>query len=177
MILMRRLLMMAGSVATLAVTAMLVPQGTAVLQAQTNSDGRAFTVEGTWFVQVQLRVCPTQVPIGPPFHSLVSFLADGTVVESSEAPAFAIGQRPPAHGRWTRTGGHTFSQRMLSLIAFDTPPNPPAPGFKRGASLVVQAVDLSDPNTFTSSGTNAFYDVNGQIYMTGCATAVGHRFQ
>jgi hypothetical protein len=142
------------------------------------AEGRAMSIEGTWLVDVQLRVCQTQAPLGAPFRSLVTFLADGTVVEATEAPAFAVGQRPPAHGRWTRLGGSRYSQRMLALIAFDTPPNPPAsPGFQRGGSVVSQTVELVDPDTMTSTGTNEFYTAAGVLYRTGCASATGRRFR
>jgi len=137
----------------------------------------ALDIEGLWLVRVQLRNCQTQAPLGAPFNSLVTFIADGSVIEATEAPAFAVGQRLPAHGRWARLGPRTFSQQMISLIAFDTPPNPPAsPGFVRGGSIVSQTVELTSGTTFTSSGTNAFYDAAAQLYRAGCATATGQRF-
>jgi hypothetical protein len=134
-------------------------------------------IEGLWLVQVQLRNCQTQAPLGAPFNSLVSFIAGGSTVEATEAPAFAPGQRPPAHGRWARLGPRTFSQQMLSLIAFDTPPNPPlSPGFLRGGAVVSHTVEMSSSTSFTSSGTNAFYDTSAQLYRSGCSTATGQRF-
>lgn len=137
----------------------------------------ALDLEGLWLVRVQLRICQTQAPLGAPFNSLVSFLPGGAVVESTEAAAFAAGQRPPAHGRWTRLGPRTFSQRMLALVAFDTPPNPPvSPGFVRGGAIVLQTVEMTGPDAFTSTGSNVFYDAAAQPYRTGCATAVGQRF-
>lgn len=138
----------------------------------------AYDIEGTWLVQVTLRNCQTQAPIGAPFNSVVTFLPGGALVESTEGPGFAVGQRLPAHGRWTRTGPATFDQRMLALIAFDTPPNPPAsPGFSRGGSVVLHQATLTTADAFTSSGTNGFYDSAAQLYRAGCSTAVGRRFQ
>jgi hypothetical protein len=137
----------------------------------------ALDIEGLWLVRVQLRNCQTQAPLGAPFNSLVSFIAGGSVIEATEAPAFAIGQRTQAHGRWGRLGPRTFSQQMMALIAFDTPPNPPlSPGFVRGGSIVSQTVELTSSTAFTSSGTNAFYDASAQLYRAGCATATGQRF-
>jgi hypothetical protein len=138
---------------------------------------QSLDIEGLWLVQVQLRNCQTQAPLGAPFNSLVSFLSGGSVVEATEAPAFAPGQRPPGHGRWTRLGPRTFSQQMLALIAFDTPPNPPVSlGFIRGGSIVSQTVEMTSSAAFTSSGTNQFYDAAAQLYRSGCATASGQRF-
>jgi len=138
---------------------------------------QSFDLEGLWLVQVQLRNCQTQAPLGAPFNSLVSVIAGGTIVEATEGPAFAIGQRPPAHGRWARLGPRTFSQQMLALIAFDTPPNPPAsPGFLRGGQIVAHTIEMSSPTAFSSSGTNGFYDAAAQLYRSGCSTATGRRF-
>jgi hypothetical protein len=138
---------------------------------------QSLDIEGLWLVQVQLRNSQTQAPLGAPFNSVVSFIADGNIVEATEAPAFAPGQRPPAHGRWTRLGPRTFSQQLLALIAFDTPPNPPvSPGFVRGGSVVSQTIEMSSSTSFTSSGTNGFYDASAQLYRSGCSTATGQRF-
>jgi hypothetical protein len=66
---------------------------------------------------------------------------------------------------------------MLSLIAFDTPPNPPlSPGFLRGGAIVSHTIEMSSSTAFTSSGTNAFYDASAQLYRSGCSTATGQRF-
>jgi hypothetical protein len=168
--------MVVAGMATAAVMAVTAPHEVRAQGSQ--AEGQAMSIEGTWLVQVQLRVCQTQAPLGAPFSSLVTFLSDGRVIESTEAPAFAAGQRPPAHGRWTRRGASRYSQRMLALIAFDTPPNPPAsPGFQRGGTVFSQTVELVDPDTMTSSGINEFYTAAGVLYRSGCATATGRRFR
>lgn len=151
---------------------------TAVLVAlPLTASAQTFDIEGLWLVRVQLRNCQTQAPLGPPFNSVVSFNTGGAIIEATEGTAFAVGQRLPAHGRWSRIGPSTFRQQMLALIAFDTPPNPPAsPGFLRGGSIVSHTVELTSPSAFTSSGTNAFYDAAGQLYRSGCSTATGQRF-
>jgi hypothetical protein len=136
------------------------------------------SISGTWIVQVTLRNCQTQAPLGPSFNSLVTFMDDGTILEATEAPAFAPGQRTAAHGRWTRLGPTTFTQRVIAIIGFDTPPTPPtSPGFQRGGSVVTQLVTMTNANAFTSTGGNGFYDANAQLYRSGCSSAVGQRFQ
>ena len=138
---------------------------------------QSFDIEGMWLVRVQLRNCQTQAALGAPFNSVVTFLPGGSIMESTEAAAFALGQRPPAHGRWARLGPTTFRQQMLALIAFDTPPNPPvSSGFLRGGSIVSHTVEMSGPTAFTSSGINGFYDAAAQLYRSGCSTATGQRF-
>ena len=147
-------------------------------RAQSNDSASKSGLEGTWFVQVTLRDCATDAQIGLPFSSLVTFHRGGTVSESTSSPAFAAGQRTDGHGTWSSDGRNTYSQRMVSLINFDTAPNlPKSPGFFAGWSVVSHTLELTDANHATSSGTNAFYKADGTVYRTGCSTAVSVRFE
>jgi hypothetical protein len=85
---------------------------------------------GAWTIQVTLRDCTTNAPLGPPFNSLVTFHRGGTLSESAASLAFAPNQRSSGHGVWIHQEGHTYLQRMVALILFDTPSNlPGTPGF------------------------------------------------
>lgn len=165
----------AGSVAiVLALTAALVttPSHEAIAQSSESASG----LVGTWIVQVTLRDCTTN-QARTSFTSLVTFHRGGTLSESPASPAFAIGQRPAGHGTWTQQGPHTWLQRMIGLIVFDTPPNPPvSPGFFAGWQEVTHTIELIDTSHFTSAGTNAFYTSDGTLYRSGCSTAVAQRF-
>ena len=87
-------------------------------------------------------------------------------------------QRSDGHGSWRRSGGHTYLQRFVALIRFDTPPNPPtSPGFLAGWQTVTHTVELVDSDNLSSSGTNEFFDSTGNSYRTGCSTATGRRFE
>lgn len=141
---------------------------------------------GTWGIQVTLRDCTTGVPIGPPFNSLVTFHEGGTLSEAAASPGFAVGQRSPGHGGWTRESGHTFGQSMVALILFDTLPNlpgtpgfnpslPVSPGFFAGWQTVSHTITPVDADHITSSGANSFYKSNGEFYRGGCSTAAGQR--
>ena len=146
---------------------------TAIGQSGASASG----LGGTWIVQVTLRDCATGAPRAP-FTSLVTFHRGGTLSESTASRAFAIGQRPSGHGIWTQQGPQTYLQRMIALILFDTPPNPPvSPGFFAGWQEVTHTIELVDAAHFTSSGTNEFYKADGTEYRTGCSTAVGQRFE
>ncbi len=145
-------------------------------------------LEGAWAVQVTLRDCTTNAALGAPFNSLVSFHDGGTLSESAGSLAFAAGQRSPGHGAWTREGRHTFLQRMIALIVFDTPANlpgtpgfnpslPVSPGFFAGWQTVTHTLRLSDGDHATSAGTNEFYKSDGTLYRTGCSTATARRFE
>jgi hypothetical protein len=147
-------------------------------QAQSNQSASKTGLEGTWFVQVTLRDCATDAPVGPPFSSLVTFHRGGTISETTGSSAFASGQRSDGQGGWNAEGHNTYTQRMVSLINFDTAPNfPKSPGFFAGWSVVSHTLELTDANHATSSGTNAFYKADGTLYRTGCSTAVSVRFE
>jgi hypothetical protein len=155
--------------------------------AHSKPSGSGPRLEGTWFVEVTLRNCTTNASLGS-FRSLVTFHRGGTISESTSSPSFAIGQRSPGHGNWDFEGDHMFSQRMVSLINFDTAPNlpgvpgfnpalPVTPGFFAGWGTVTHSVKLSGPNHLTSAGTNEFFRADGTSYRTGCSTAVAERFE
>jgi hypothetical protein len=142
---------------------------------------------GTWTVQVTLRDCATSAPLGPPINSLVTFHGDGTLSETAGSLAFAPGQRSPGHGIWARKRGHTYRQDFINLLLFDTEPNlpgtptfdptrPVSPGFFAGWLTVSHTVRLTAVDQIVSSGTNAFYKTNGELYRSGCSTATAQRF-
>jgi hypothetical protein len=173
---------------TIAVAGVFVAAAGAVGAAQSQDATFHSDIIGTWSVQVTLRDCVTNTPIGPPFSSLVTFHAGGTLSEAAAPRGFAPGQRTPGHGRWSRQPGQTFLQEMVNLIVFDTPPNipgsptfnpslPAGPGFFAGMQTVTQNLRLTADGELVSSGGNVFYDNSGAVYRTGCSTAVGRRFE
>lgn len=161
---------------------------TPLAQAQPDQSHPNPPLVGVWSVQVTLRNCSTNAALGPAFNSLVTFHGDGTISETAGSVAFAPGQRTPGHGVWTRESRRTYSQRMIALLLFSTPPNlpgtpgfdpskPVSPGFAAGGVAVEHTVTMADKDHLSSSGANAFYDLNGQVYRTGCSTAVGERIK
>jgi len=171
----RRRLAGKWGVAVLTAAIAMVPGGS-MLRASAAENWHA--IEGVWLVQVQLRICATGAPLGPPFSSVVTFHPGGTISEGTANRAFAPGQRTDAQGVWETLGHGAYSQRMVSLIAFSTDPNlPTTPGFLEGWQVVEQTVESTDADHMTSSGTNAFYRTDGTVYRTGCSTAIGTRFK
>jgi hypothetical protein len=156
--------------------------------AQSAESGSPSGLAGTWKVQVTVRDCASNVPLGAPFNSLVTFHRGGTVSESAGSLTFAPGQRTAGHGTWTHLGGQTYRQRMVSLILFDTAPNlpgtpsfnpalPVSPGFFAGWQTVTHTLELTDPDHATSAGTNEFFRLDGQSYRSGCSTAIAQWFE
>jgi hypothetical protein len=80
---------------------------------------------------------------------------------------------------WERTGaGHTYRASSIALLLFASAPNVPvSPGFQAGSQRLDQAIKVTDPDHFMSNATTEFYDASGQTYRTGCATALGRRFE
>jgi len=176
------------AVMVLCLTAALFTVGSGVAGAQSDASAAGPSLVGAWIVQVTLRDCATNAPLGPPFNSLVTYHGDGTISESAGTLAFAPGQRSAGHGSWTRRPGHTFGQEMVALVLFDTEPNlpgtptfdpakPVSPGFLAGWQTVSHTVRFTADDQIASTGTNGFYKKTGELYRSGCSTATGQRFQ
>jgi hypothetical protein len=137
----------------------------------------ARAIEGVWAMAITLRDCATTAPLGPPFRSLLTFHAGGTMSESPGTTQFSSGQRSPGHGVWSFSSGNTFTARFIAMILFDTPPAPPAPGFQTGWQIVTSTFDLTDANRLTLSATVQFFDINRNVYRSACPTGTAERFQ
>jgi hypothetical protein len=173
------------SVAILGLSGMLVAASPQILSA--SDDTSNDRLAGAWTIQVTLRNCDTGAPMGS-FLSLVSFHRGGTISETTSSPAFLPGQRSDGHGSWKYLGAQTYSQHIIALIRFGSPANlpgtptfdptkPVSPGFLAGSQTVTHRIRLTGEDTLESAGTNAFYDANGEVYRTGCSTAVGQRVE
>jgi hypothetical protein len=181
----RRTTQLAGVIFVFAFAAAAAFEATLIAQSTSSAADRGLV--GTWIVQVTLRNCTTNDAIGAPFTSLATFHRGGTGTGSTSNLAFAIGQRTQEHITWTHEGAGIYVQGILALILFDTPPNlpgpgfnpalPVSPGFSAGWQTVTHTIELINADEWRSSGTNAFYNVAGQQYRSGCSTATAQRFQ
>ena len=128
------------------------------------TDSRARNLEGTWRVQVTLRVCHTGDEIRT-FPSLVTFARGGTLTETTSVP------RGPGHGVWTRTDGHAYGA-VFEAFTFN-----PA-GVWTGTQRVTQTVEMGhDSDAFTAHASSEIFDTGGALIQTGCSTAVGRRLE
>ena len=170
----------AAGVASVVLTSALAVGLAQNASAKANSpDEEARTLEGSWWVEVTaLTDCVSHVPLMS-FTALLTFAKGGTMTGTTANPAFAIGQRSPDHGVWFwNRAAHTYRASSVALLWFGTAPNFPAtPGFQAGSHRLTQAVDVTDPDHFTSEAVSEFFDVAGNKYREGCATAVGQRFE
>lgn len=136
-------------------------------------DEREGKLEGTWRLQVTLHNCQTGAPLIT-FPSLLTFTSDHTLIEVTSSPAFLPGQRNPGLGVWSRTDTDTFRAVSDGFILFNSVSNPP--GFKRGVQRITQTIQV-DGDNFAATASTQFFDTTGVLYDSGCATAVGQRFE
>ena len=138
----------------------------------------AMALDGTWEVMVRLINCQTGAQIGSMFPSLLAFAGNGTLVETTTNPAFAVGQRESGLGVWSRTGPAEYQAKSMAFIAFTTNPSATSPGFEAGTQTITQTIEFTaGPDQWTANATIQFADTSGAVYRQGCANAFGQRFQ
>jgi hypothetical protein len=133
-------------------------------------------ITGTWQVEVTTYNCETGVR-NPPFFSLLTFDAFGTLTGTTANPVFAPGQRSPDHGIWKRAGRNTFTAVTEAFVEFSTPATSPPPHFVRGSQRIEQSIEMTGYDSFQSDASLTFLDAGGSIVLSGCAWATARRFQ
>ena len=134
-------------------------------------------LEGTWRVRVRVIDCQTGEPLGNPFQALLTFARGGTMTGTAASPVPAV--LGPAHGVWSadpepkgRRDGSERSYRAAAtaLVTRD--------GVLVQTQTVTQNIQMgNNPDEFVSNASVEFFDPDGELLMTGCATATGERFQ
>ncbi len=137
---------------------------------------RAATLVGTWRVQVTTYNCATGVE-NPAFPAYLTFGTDGTLVETTANPGFVAGQRSPGHGSWERTGPNSWHAVSEAFLLFSSVAHGPFPGFAQGLQRLEQSIEFTGRDRISSEATVAFLDAAGTVTLTGCARAVGTRFE
>ena len=133
---------------------------------------QAVTLEGVWGVTITPRNCTTNEPLPlPPHRTILTFHRDGTTTESVGVLTFAPGQRAIGHGIWAHAGGQIFNERTVAMILFD------AGIYRAGWQVISRTITMTDANNYTGFGPSQFFDANRQMYLAGCASSVGVRFQ
>jgi hypothetical protein len=134
-------------------------------------DRDGLTLQGTWVVTVTQQACPDGPAMAPPFKSLLTFDAGGTLTETTDNPMFFPALRGPGHGVWHHTGWHTYSADSLAFVTVN--------GMLAKTQKISQTIEIAnDPKQFTTTAASVqFFDPTGTLLVTGCATATGQRFE
>jgi hypothetical protein len=136
----------------------------------------AAALVGTWQVQVTTYNCMTGVE-NPAFPAYLTFGVNGTLVETTANPAFVAGQRSPGHGSWARTGRNSWRAVSEAFLLFSSAAHGPFPGFSQGVQRLEQSIEFTAHNRISSEATVQFFDAGGTLLLSGCARAVGTRFE
>jgi len=174
--------------AVISLAGVLLTISAGIVRAESGESNHESGIVGTWAIQVTLRNCATNDPLGAPFNSIGTFEPGGTSIGSTASLAFAAGQRTAEHGIWSHQRRRSFFEKIVALIIFDTPANlpgtpnfnpgvPVSPGLFAGWQTITHTITLSDANHYTSEGTTAFYKADGTLYRNGCSTSIGQRFE
>ena len=121
-------------------------------------------LEGAWFTQVSIRDCNSGAVLRT-FVSLNVFVPGGTSTDTTAGVPPAL--RSPGIGTWRKAGGLTYD--AISM-AFTFSPA----GAWTGTQKLTHKIELKD-DTINFTSTVQFFDANGTVTATGCATAVGNR--
>jgi hypothetical protein len=162
------------AVASIAFAITLIAARVAAAQPSAASS-RGLSLQGTWVVEVTLRDCQSNAPLAS-FPGLVTFARGGTTVEVPSTRGLPPGQASNGLGVWNHERRRIYRAHHVALINFDTPPGPPGPpGLLAGWRTVTTTIELTDRDHYDAVGSVSFYDSNGQLYRTGCSSAVARR--
>ena len=146
-------------------------QSTEEKQASSSSNAHDRTIEGVWRTQITPRDCETGAPLLPfTVPGLITYHKGGTMSETAASPT-GPASRSPGHGVWNRRhrrhyGGTFLFQRF----------NPD--GTFNGTQRINQNLRLNaSGDRWDDIATFQIFDANDIEIETGCATAVGTRFE
>jgi hypothetical protein len=159
-------------ISTLAITASLTAARDAQhQQSSATSSAHARTIQGVWRTAVTPRNCQTGDAILT-LSGLFTFNQGGTMSEYGIGPGSSPALRSPGHGVWQPEHGGQDYSFAFTFYRYD------ASGVFLGAQKVTAALELgASGDEFASRSTIETLDVNGAVIGTGCATAVGTRFE
>ena len=133
---------------------------------QQSSNSRAKEIQGAWILQVSAHDCQTGAPVSN-FQSLVTFAQGGTLTNVTTGGNPAL--RTTGLGTWEKARGHQFTAvTMVFLFS-------PAGAWTATQRLANTFEIGSNPDELTGTTEANFFDTNGNLTATVCATVVGRR--
>ena len=159
-------------ISTLAVTVSLAAaQDAGLQQSSTPSTAHERTIQGVWRTAVTPRNCQTGDAILT-LSGLFTFNRGGTMAEYGIGPGSSPALRSPGHGVWQREHGWQDYSFAFTYYRYN------ASGVFLGSQKVRATLELAPSgDEFASRSLIETLDVNDAVTGTGCATAVGTRFE
>ena len=140
-------------------------------QSSSSSNARERTIEGVWRTQITPRDCQTGEPLLPfTPQGLITYHKGGTMSETAASPG-GPASRTPGHGVWNRRNRRHYDGSFVFQLF-----NPD--GAFAGTQKVTQNLRLNaSGDRWEDNATFQIFDANDNVIFTGCATAVGTRFE
>jgi hypothetical protein len=160
----------ARSLALLSVLAgtMALTTGHVAIAGQQLPNSQAKEIQGAWVLQVSAHDCQTGAPVSN-FQSVVTFAQGGTLTNVTTGGSPAL--RTTGLGTWEKASGHEFTAvTMVFLFS-------PAGAWTATQRLANTFEIGSNPDELTGTTEANFFDTNGNLTATVCATVVGHRLE
>jgi hypothetical protein len=161
-----------AAMSTLAMTVSLAAaQDAQPQQSSATSMAHERTIQGVWRTTVTPRNCQTGGAIAT-LPGLFTFNQGGTMAEYGIGPGASPALRSPGHGVWQREHGWQDYSFAFTYYRYD------ANGVFLGSQKIRATLELgAGGDAFASRSAIEFLDANGAVVGTGCATAVGTRFE
>jgi hypothetical protein len=123
-------------------------------------------IQGAWVLRVSSYDCQTGAPLVT-FQSVVAFAQGGTVTNVTTGSSPAL--RSTGLGTWKKAGDHTFTAVTVAFLFSPV-------GAWTATQRIANTLEIgSDPDELTGTTAVEFFDTNGNLIMTACATVVGRR--
>jgi len=157
---------------SLALLALGVFVNISVLAQDSRENGKQ--IEGTWSIVTTNRDCATG-ELGRTFPAMETFARGGTTLEFSLGAATSgqtpLGNRTTSQGIWRYVANGVYSSASMNF-RFDSL-NVYMGWTRRDAEIVLS----DDGNSFTSTGTERFYNSANILTGTRCNNQAGTRFE
>jgi len=159
-------------ISALSITASIASaQDTQQQQSSAASTASERSIRGVWRTAVTPRNCQTGDAILT-FSGQFTFNQGGTMSEYGIPPGSSPALRSPGHGVWQREQGWQDYSFAFTYYRYN------ASGLFLGSQRVRATLELAPSgDEFASRSLVETLDVNDAVIGTGCATAVGTRFE
>jgi hypothetical protein len=158
-------------ISALTITASIASAQDTQSQQSSGSAAHERTIQGVWRTAVTPRNCQTGDAILT-FPGLFTFNQGGTMSEYGIGPGSSPALRSPGNGVWQREHGWQDYSFAFTFYRYN------ASGVLLGSQKITATLELgAGGDAFASRSAIETLDVNGAVIGTGCATAVGTRFE